>query len=375
MNRSLIIDLLKLLAAQSIVLHHLSVYGPMADALYEVWPTASDAFFVYSRLAVQVFLVMGGFLAAQSIRMNTPTPGWSQMGQSIGRRYLRLIPPYLVAMLFITGVVAVCRHHISGDWLVANPTWSAALAHVLTLQGLLGLPSLSVGVWYVAMDFQLFVLLVLMVTITRTPRLLAWAVAALCAASMLYFNTLGDLDNWALYFFGAYGLGVLAAWQTRSRQHRALFIATLVIACVALWIAPRIRLEVAVVTAVLLAVSTHLRTPTGFWGQWMQRLADCSYGTFLTHYGVIVILSAVWEITAREGVTWALAFTMVGWWLSVGTGMAFYRWVEQPLSQWLSQLGRAPRARVTDHSATHTTPTTQPWPPHTHTPLTSPRLR
>ena len=55
MNRSLVIDVLKIVAAQAIVMHHLSVYGPMADTLYEAWPAASDAFFNYSRLAVQVF--------------------------------------------------------------------------------------------------------------------------------------------------------------------------------------------------------------------------------------------------------------------------------------------------------------------------------
>jgi len=372
MNRSLVIDLLKVVAAQAIVMHHLSVYGPMADTFYEAWPTLSDAFFNYSRLAVQVFLVMGGFLAAQAIRFDAPAPSATQVGHLVWRRYARLIPPYLVALSLISAVVWICRGHIFGDWLVATPTWRTALAHALTLQSLLGLPSMSAGVWYVAMDFQLYVLLILLVAATRTPRRLTLAVTGLCAASMLYFNRQSNLDNWSLYFFGSYGLGVLAAWSQRSRQHAYMFAITVGVALVALWMAPRIRLEVALATALLLSWSTHWRTPGQAIGQWMQRLADSSYGTFLTHYGVIVVVSAVWGITARVGLGWAWALSMAAWCLSVGTGMAFHHWVEQPLSRRVSALWQ--RARATNRSATHTTPTSKTWPPHTHTPQTSPRL-
>ena len=372
MNRSLVIDLLKIVAAQAIVMHHLSVYGPMADTFYEAWPTASDAFFNYSRLAVQVFLVMGGFLAAQAIRFDAPAPSLKQVGQLVWRRYVRLIPPYLVALLLISVLVWLCRGHIDGDWLVATPTWRSVVAHALTLQSLLGLPSLSAGVWYVAMDFQLYVLLVFLVSATRTPRRLALAVAALCAGSMLYVNRHAQWDNWSLYFFGSYGLGVLAAWSRRTPHHARLFAVMVGLALLALWIAPRIRLEVALVTAVVLSLSTHWRTPTNELGQWLSRLADSSYGTFLTHYGVIVVVSAMWNITDRMGLGWAWALSVTAWWLSVGTGMAFHHWVEQPLSRCISALWQ--RARATSHSATHTTPTNKTWPPHTHTPQTSPRL-
>ena len=260
MNRSFVIDLLKLLAAQAIVWHHLSAYGPMAHTIYDAWPVATDAFIEHSRLAVQVFLVMGGFLAAQAIRLDTPTPSAAVVGQWVWRRYLRLMPPYLVALLLITLVAWSCRDHISGDWLVDSPTWGAALAHALTLQGLLGLPSLSAGVWYVAMDFQLYVLLVLLLAAARTPRALSWAVLGLCAASMLFFNRHIELDNWALYFFGSYGLGVMAAWSRRSSYDAGLFALTVGVAIVALWLQPRIRLEVALATALVLPLAANWHT-------------------------------------------------------------------------------------------------------------------
>ncbi|MDO8774665.1 MAG: acyltransferase, partial [Burkholderiaceae bacterium] len=59
------VDALKLLASQLIVLHHFATYGPLADALSEVAPALTHWFYDYARMAVQVFLVLGGYLAVR----------------------------------------------------------------------------------------------------------------------------------------------------------------------------------------------------------------------------------------------------------------------------------------------------------------------
>ena len=189
---------------------------------------------------------------------------------------------------------------------------------------------------------------------------------------MWYFNHHAALDNWALYFFGAYGLGVLAAWVRRSVFHQHLFSATAWLALGALWVVPRIRLGVALATGLLLTLGARWQTPRNRVGELMQRLADSSYGMFLTHYGIIVVVSAVFEIEHLSGLPWAIGFLLLAWVLSVATGMAFHRWVEQPLGK---RLNGWLRERASRHSATHTGPTELPWPPTTHTPQTSPRLR
>jgi hypothetical protein len=38
------------------------------------------------------------------------------------------------------------------------------------------------------------------------------------AASLLSFNLDADLDVWAIYFMGAYGLGMMAFWGSGGRQ-------------------------------------------------------------------------------------------------------------------------------------------------------------
>ena len=57
------IDLAKALASQLIVWHHLSLYGPMCDVARSLAPTTLDLLNEHARLVVQVFLVVGGFLA------------------------------------------------------------------------------------------------------------------------------------------------------------------------------------------------------------------------------------------------------------------------------------------------------------------------
>ena len=50
-----LIDVLKALAAQFIVLHHFSVYGPVSDSLHAAWPWVMGMLYEYGRIAVQVF--------------------------------------------------------------------------------------------------------------------------------------------------------------------------------------------------------------------------------------------------------------------------------------------------------------------------------
>ena len=86
------LDLLKIAGSQLIVLHHFSAYGPLAEAVYPLAPTLMDWMFEYARMAVQIFLVLGGYLAAASMAPQghgLHSDPWSR----IGRRFVRLVVP------------------------------------------------------------------------------------------------------------------------------------------------------------------------------------------------------------------------------------------------------------------------------------------
>lgn len=334
LERSFTVDVLKVVAAQLIVWHHFAAYGPMAETMKRQWPQLIDWLYFDARQAVQVFLVVGGFLAAQSLMRTTVTDPVTQ----ILKRYLRLVPIYLLALSLICLAVALSSANIEGDWLPSSPSFWQFVAHAFLVHDLLGVEALSSGVWYVAIDFQLFVVLILLCRSLQGfgARVLSLGVALLCVVSMIWFNRIDELDLWAIYFFAAYGLGVLAAWAKRSSFDAGVFWGTALLAIVALWIEYRTRLNLALVTAIWLAIKPTSRVHWTPARRVVHRLANSAYVLFLTHFGVIVVFSAIWNISHFNHPVTAFVLTGLGWLCAVGLGLFLHEKAEIPLHRWIS---------------------------------------
>ena len=82
-SRLACVDALKAVSSQLIVLHHLAFYGPMSDAAHMLAPGLIGWLADYARIAVQVFLVISGFLAARSL-----APGGQLTVAKIGRAHV-----------------------------------------------------------------------------------------------------------------------------------------------------------------------------------------------------------------------------------------------------------------------------------------------
>ncbi|WP_354702569.1 hypothetical protein, partial [Shigella flexneri] len=83
-------------------------------------------------------------------------------------------------------------------------------------------------------------------------------VTGLTSASLVVFNRHSALDETGIYFFGSYGLGMLAFWAGRLRAARARIAAGLALALlggVALWIDWRSRIALALVATLLLMLA------------------------------------------------------------------------------------------------------------------------
>jgi surface polysaccharide O-acyltransferase-like enzyme len=264
-----LINLLKAGSAQLIVLHHLAFYGPMSDHARTVMPALIDWLYDYARIAVQVFLVIGGFLAAKSLSSQRPA-GVDHPLKTIWRRYIKLAPPFIVAMLLAVVASAVAAAWMTDDSISPPPTIGQLWAHIFLLHGVLGYESLSAGAWYVAIDFQLYALMTLLLWLpTRfaNKQVQAWLAPALVAigvsASLLYFNRDADWDVWAPYFFGSYGLGALAWWASDpKRKHGAVTLLLLMMvlpAVLALGVDFRSRI----------AAADYLRGRRAGFGKWL----------------------------------------------------------------------------------------------------------
>ncbi|MFG6457651.1 acyltransferase family protein [Roseateles sp. BYS96W] len=349
------IDALKAVAAQIIVLHHLVSYGPISRAAHAALPFLAELSHQYGRMAVQIFLVVGGYLSARGL---SPRGQALQAGvpELLWRRYLRLTLPFLAALLLTLGA---CRL-IASSWPEMVPTDIGAgqlLAHALLLHDVLGYEALTVGAWYVAIDLQLFALLVGLLWLARRgwrhpSRLVVGPllVGALALASAFVFNRDATLDAYAPYFFASYGLGALVHWLGLWRYRRAGLVLLLAGFGAALWLDWRDRLALALGTALWLswAEARHRAGRPLLPARWSGVLAAWStpsYALFLLHFPVLLLTNALlsqWEgATPAQGMllfvaTWALAN-----WLA----RPFHRWVEAPAAR-LDPLAWLPRLRA-----------------------------
>jgi peptidoglycan/LPS O-acetylase OafA/YrhL len=334
----LLIDLLKIVAAQCVVWHHLSLYGPLSDALALSAPDLTQWLFDYARMAVQVFLVVAGYLAARSLgQSRLPVQG---LLHGLWQRYARLVLPFVLALLFTALTAAIARPHLDGDLVPAMPSLAQWLAHASLLHGVLQVESISAGAWYVAIDFQLYALLAVCLWLARGQR---WArvalVAALAIASLCWFNLDAHYDDWALYFFGAYGLGTLSWWAGLQGRHGGYALAwyalTLLVALASLTLDFRERIALAMaVSSVLLAFgSTQLHLPRRL-GQWVRHLGNCSYALFLVHFSVLLLANAAWSDLDPDNSDWALACAAGAWALCMLLSHAFHTQVEQRIARW-----------------------------------------
>ena len=328
-----LVDALKAIASQLIVLHHLAFYGPMSDYAQSFCPELTAWLSQNGRIAVQAFLVMGGFLSAQSLardgRLST-----KPVGTLLWHRYLKLVPPYLGALLLAIVCSAIARNLISHGSIPGTPTLSQLVAHIFLLQSILGFDSLSAGVWYIAIDFQLYVLLLLTLVLARrffpqSPRAGLSLIIILMTASLFYFNRESSWDNWAFYFFGAYGLGAITYWTVQRQRVSVglLLIVGLVLA--ALLLDFRSRIAVALLVAIALGLARY----TGRIECWPKSkilvwLGQISYSVFLVNFPICLVINSLFERFVPHSPALQMAGILIAWLASIGCGALCHQHVE-----------------------------------------------
>jgi peptidoglycan/LPS O-acetylase OafA/YrhL len=338
LGRLPLIDALKAVGSQLIVLHHLAFYGPMSDWTQRLAPDLVRWFSQDARMAVQVFLVIAGFLAARSLapqgvlRIATPL-------RALRQRYVRTALPYLAALVVSVLCTELARQWMTHDSIPDPATAWQWFTHALLIHSLLDVDALSAGVWYVAIDFQLFALLLGLLWLARGVGRGAavWVVGLVALASLYGFNRDADWDVWAVYFFGAYGLGVLTAWGSApdARWHmRGVWLVLVVLTVGALWVDFRERIALALCVSLLLGWAQH--------GQWLQRwprsqwlgyLGKISYSVFLLNFPVALVVNAAFQRFAPADPMWQSAGVLLGWLACNVAGALFYHGVESRLAR------------------------------------------
>ncbi len=329
-NRMPLIDSLKAVAALLVLLNHFSSYGPLAEGARELLPALTTWCYEYGRMAVQVFLVIAGFLAARGLSANGEALAGSPL-RLIWKRYLRLAVPYLAAIGLAIIAAAIADHWFDDEMIPDRATFGQWLAHAALLHGILGIDALSAGVWYIAIDFQLFALMAILLWAGRWRLVAPALVLAVALLSLFWFNRDAAWDNWAIYFFGSYGLGAAAWWASDRRQMSAWLgvIATIVIA--ALVVDFRLRIALALGVALLLGFGRR----SGLLESWptarpLAFLGQISYSVFLVHFPVLLLANGLYARLGLESAGSALTMLMLAIGASIAAATAFYRWIESP---------------------------------------------
>jgi peptidoglycan/LPS O-acetylase OafA/YrhL len=292
-------------------------------------------------LAVLVFLVIGGFLAAAALAPDGVAV-FRQPGPLILRRYLRLTLPLLVALLVTTVVAAGVRPWLQHPSVPGAPTLWQLLSHVWLLQDVLHQEALSAGIWYVAIDFQLFAISVLLFSLARESRgpwparIGVWSVLFLAAASWLVFNRRSGWDMTGLYFFGSYAVGMLAWWASRQAWPQRCLLAIAVLGGLALALDFRGRLVVALAVALLLVSLQRAPAWAARWLEppWLLQLGKMSYSVFLIHFAVCLLVNAlVSQLWPTQLLANALGM-LAAFGLSLLAGAALHAGVESRRVPW-----------------------------------------
>ena len=346
-----LIDVLKVLAAHVIVLHHCVSYGELASAAKELLPSVSIFLFDYGRYAVQIFLVVAGYLAAQSfenmmaVQAHVRKKGAGTVVQLALRRYLRLVGPYVAALLITIVCASLARQWSTDEYIGQPETIAQVLAHLFLLQGVLGYESISAGVWYVAIDWQLFTALAVVYAVFQRPMIRISILAVLIVASLLYFNRHASFENSFIYFIGSYGLGILAYWASSvnainanlgwiSAKKVLLTIALIVLvsALHSVWLRNYLALGVAFL--LLYAGNRPYRHPQSRIAKAMQWASARAYCAFLIHFAFILLANTTLLALHVQSPAISLSFialVSVLSWIAAGY---LYRWVELPIGRW-----------------------------------------
>lgn len=357
-SRFVFVDGLRGLAALAIVVFHIWWYEP------EPWPALEsahwmvDAAFLRIRGGVQILLVISGFVIAYTLRNTWVTPG--EFFSFIGRRLVRLVPPYWVAIGFVILVDIICR----GYWDLSSPfdgelSILRISAHLAFLQDVFGLESLGAGMWTICIEMQFYIVAILGWGLAQhvfprpvpgEPRpsvagLLA-VFAPVAFVSLFYWRQLESTSPWVIHFAWMFFIGMVTWWTLDRTLPVYCFAVIVVIAFIELIFDAEWRYENGVALATSLSIFTAgRRNRLHQWlnWPWLQYLGRISYSLYLIHFPVCHLLtSAGWKWYANTPTaTQASAILLASLIASLIAAHLLYEFVEVPSARLSGKLKKS----------------------------------
>lgn len=317
------LDALRGVAALAVCWFHLSHGGKL---LPPGWLAEASA---RGHLGVAVFFVISGFVIPWTLR-NEPR-GLGHYGRFLGKRLLRLHPPFLVACLLAIALNQVSillpgyRGNLPDDYL--SEAGKGLFFDSLYLSGILGKGWALVVAWTLAIEVQFYLLAGLVApgfARANAWNVCAWLAAASCAPWAVPEPT------WVFRWLPIFALGAAAAWLRGVLKKNDILL-SFIITCIALAnVAAHHGVEtMTAALAAFLFILAWKRTPPRV----LLWLGSISYSLYLVH---VPMSSRVVNLGLRWALEWPgrLALVLAGTGFSLLAAWVFWRWVEWPVHRW-----------------------------------------
>ena len=358
------VDGLRGMAALSIVVFHIWWYEPTPRRALEHAHWIVDEALMRARGGVQILLVVSGFVIAYTLRKTWFTP--DEVFSFIGRRLVRLVPAYWVAISVVIVVDALCQSF----WDLPSPfdgrpSFLRAAAHMAFLQDIVGHESLGAGMWTLCIEMQFYFVAILgwglaqrlfPRPVANEPQPADWGLIAIFApfaiASLLHWRSMDGTDPWVTHFLWMFFLGMSTWWALDRTLPLAAYALVISIAVVDLmlcntetWVNAEWRYWNAVALATTLAIFTAgCRQRLHVWLNWrpLQYLGQISYSLYLIHFPIChLVTSAGWKICGDSPTPLqARVILLAAVPASLLAGHVLYRLVEAPSARWAARMKR-----------------------------------
>jgi peptidoglycan/LPS O-acetylase OafA/YrhL len=334
-NQYLFVDFLKTIAVQIIIFHHLCNYGIISLKVHELFPHLVDFIGLHGRYAVQIFLVIGGYLTAKSLPQTLEKFG---LWKTVINRYLRLSPTYIVAIVITIFCAMIARAIHYEEYIGKSETIAQLLAHFFFLQNILQFESISVGVWYVAIDWQLYIFTACLLFFMRSFKnvLVIFPIVIVC--SLMYFSQYPLFEDYFIYFIGAYGLGVIAFLAEDTSHHETRKSARVLLLLFTLLILSDTFFELRIknVIEILLAILLTLYGKRAYnsknmrWSKICIWFSQRSYCAFLIHFSLLLLGNSIYYYFEWKSSITGLLMMILIWFFSWIVAHILYNLVEFP---------------------------------------------
>lgn len=319
-GRLMSVDALRALAALAVTWFHLTNGYPQ-----DSWVKASGSF---GWLGVEAFFVISGFIIPYSLHRTGYVPK-KNAKQFLLKRLIRLEPPYLASIVLVIVLSELSAMAPGFKGQPVHYTWSQLLSHVGYLAGIIGYDWINVVYWTLAIEFQFYLIMAVMVIfVLKSSAILFLATAgAVALASKILQDSIPILHFGPVFFIGiAVCRGVIGMDLRRTSM-------TLVV-CLLLATALLISWQCAAASFLAVAI---LSIKTIKINRYLRHISVISFSLYLIHVpigGRVVNLlrrfgdgEFYFLMTSLSGLLVSLCAAHLSWWM-----------IERPALRWAARV-------------------------------------